>query len=53
MKKWIIKNIVDILVGVAMTIITATTLALNIYCGLYLLSFILLGLAFLFTRYKK
>lgn len=52
MKKWIKKNIVDILTGISLIILIATTLALNIYTGLYLLSVILSGIAIIIARYR-
>lgn len=52
MEKWIKKNIVDILVGVSLIILILTTLALNIYIGLYLISLVLLGIAIIISRYR-
>lgn len=52
MKKWIKKNIVDILVSVSLIILIATTLSLNIYIGLYLISIALFGIAIIISRYR-
>ena len=52
MKKWVKKNIVDILVGISLIILVITTLSLNIYMGLYLLSLVLLGIAIIISRYR-
>lgn len=53
-KKWFSekKNIVDLLVTISFSLIIATTLALNIYIGLYLLGLVLLGLAIIISRYR-
>ncbi|GAA0762329.1 hypothetical protein GCM10008907_31390 [Clostridium sartagoforme] len=52
MLKWIKKNLIDILVGISLFIIISTTLILNIYIGLYLLSFVLIGIAIIISRYR-
>lgn len=52
MKKWFKKNLVDILVGISLIILITTTLSLNIYMGLYLLSLVLLGIAIIISRYR-
>ncbi|MDC4240859.1 hypothetical protein NE398_11890 [Clostridium tertium] len=52
MLKRIKNNIVDILVITALLIIIITTLILNIYIGLYLLSFVLIGIAIIISRYR-
>lgn len=52
MKKWIKNNIVDILVGISLIILIATTLALNIYIGLYLLSLVMFGIAIIISRHR-
>ena len=52
MKKWVKKNIVDILVVVSLIILILTTLSLNIYIGLYLLSLVLFGIAIIIARYR-
>jgi hypothetical protein len=52
MLKWIKKNLVDILVIISLIIIITTTIVLNIYIGLYLLSLVLLGIAILISRYR-
>lgn len=51
-KEWIEKKKVDILMGSALTIITLTTISLNIYIGLYLLALILIGIAAIISRIK-
>ena len=50
--KWIKNNIVDILVASALIITIITTLILNIYIGLYLLSLVLFGIAIIISRYR-
>ena len=45
-------SIVDSLVVIAIIIIVATTIAINVYIGMYLISLILLGLAVIISKYK-
>ncbi|MGG7142476.1 hypothetical protein ACQPVP_03320 [Clostridium nigeriense] len=52
MLKFLKKNLVDILVIIALIILINTTLILNIYMGLYLLSFVLIGIAIIISRYR-
>lgn len=52
MKKWIENKIVDILIGISLIILILTTLKLNIYIGLYLLSLVLFGIAIIISRYR-
>ena len=52
MKKILKKNIVDILVSISLIILILTTLKINIYIGLYLLSLVLLGIAIIISRYR-
>ena len=52
MKKWIKKNIVDILISVSLIILILTTLSLNIYVGFYLLSLVLFGIAIVISKYR-
>ncbi|MBC5628532.1 hypothetical protein H8S20_06425 [Clostridium sp. NSJ-6] len=52
MRKWIKSNIVDILVSASIIILLITTLSLNIYIGLYLLSAVLFVLAIIISRYR-
>lgn len=53
-KKWFDfkENVIDSLVISAFFIITVTTMILNVFVGLYLLSFILLLLAFVIAKTK-
>lgn len=46
-------SIVDSLVVIAIIIIVATTIAINVYIGMYLISLILLGLAVIISKYKE
>ncbi|WP_195949280.1 hypothetical protein [Clostridium saudiense] len=46
-------SVIDSLVVVAIIIIVATTIALNVYIGMYLISLILLGLAVIISKYKE
>ena len=45
--------VIDSLVVVAIIIIVATTIALNVYIGMYLISLMLLGLAVIISKYKE
>lgn len=46
-------SIVDSLVVIAIIIIVATTIAINVYIGMYLISLSLLGLAVIISKYKE